>query len=127
MNDFFDSAGNVVDPTIFAGNVYDGQGNLFLSAIPSAASTYTAASAPSTTPAWLNSLISAAPSLAQSGASIYASATAGKNQPKLPPLAKVAPSVQPVKSGISMTTILILAVVAVLGLVLIVPRLIGKK
>ena len=126
----FDEYGNPVDSS-FTGLTYDAQGNALGYASPAAAytnaGTYTAATAPASTPAWLTQVLGAAPSLANSAASIYASSTAGKNQPKLPALAQIKPSVSGAPAaGMSMTTILVLVVVGILSLVLIVPRLMGR-
>ena len=139
MNDVFDANGNLVDPSTYTGATFDLYGNAVstmaqTNAVNAAAAnsygaTYTAATAPTTgtsgTPAWLTSIITAAPSLAQSGASIYASATA-KPSAK-PALGVVAPSVTAkAAGGMSMTTILCRVGAGVLALVLIVPRLMRR-
>lgn len=139
MNEVYDAAGNVVDPSSFTGPAFDLYGNAVSTMAQTnaanmaaannygAAATYSTATAP-TTPSWLTQVLAAAPSVIQSGASIYASATAGKNQPKLPSLAQVKPSVAaPAQGGMSMTTILLLVGAGVLTLVLIIPRLMGSK
>jgi len=139
VNDIFDANGNVVDPSTYTGDTFDLYGNpvstmaqtnaVNAAAANSYAATYVAATDPATgtsgTPAWLNSIITAAPSLAQSAASIYASATA-KPAAK-PALGVVAPSVTAkAAGGMSMTKILFLVGAGILALVLIVPGLMRR-